>query len=443
MSEQLEGTHRSVVVVGGGQAGLSMSYRLQERGVEHMVLERETAAHEWSDHRWDSFCLVTPNWQCDLPGFPYRGDDPYGFMLREEVVDYLVGYVRAFDFPLVEGVEVRQLRPRRSGGFELSSSEGTLTCDQVVVASGPYQVPIIPRIAERFPESVQQWHSSRYRRSEQLPDGEVLVVGTGQSGAQIAEDLHRAGRKVHLSVGSAPRIARFYRGRDVVAWLDDMGYYQKSIDSFTDADSVRFRANHYVTGRGGGRDIDLRAFAADGMRLYGRLCEIGSGVLGFDTDLSENLDNADAVSESVKDSIDEYIRAEGIAAPEEERYCPVWTPENNPRRLDLNRSGITSVVWCTGFGRDDGWIRVPVFDGRGYPTHERGVTSWPGLYFVGLPWQHTWGSGRFSGVGKDAEYLSGRIVSHVPEGVPPNIHWIAGTPPGTQNENPHSRRAVA
>jgi len=262
-----------------------------------------------------------------------------------------------------------------------------------------------------------------------LPDGAVLVVGGGQSGCQIAEDLHLAGRGVHLAVGSAPRVARFYRGRDVVAWLDALGYYRKAVDEFADVDAVRFRVNHYVTGRDGGRDIDLRAFARDGMRLYGRLKGAAGTELRFAPDLKENLDHADAVSESIKDSIDSYIDAHGIDVAPEPRYTPVWTPERAPTQVNLDDTGITSAIWSTGYGRDDRWIEVPVFDGRGYPTHDRGVTIAPGLYFLGLPWQHTWGSGRLSGVADDAAYLTERIITGTPSDH--LFRWIAGTSTST------------
>jgi putative flavoprotein involved in K+ transport len=238
----------------------------------------------------------------------------------------------------------------------------------------------------------------------------VLVVGSGQSGAQIAEDLHLEGRRVHLVVGSAPRVARFYRGRDCVAWLDEMGHYAKGIDEFAGAGAVRMRANHYVTGRDGGRDIDLRAFARDGMRLSGRLTGIDGPCLAFGDDLRANLDGADAVAEGIKDAIDGHIAARGIDAPAQDRYVPVWQPAaDQPRVLDLRQAGITSVVWSTGFTRDHRFIEIPVFDGRGYPMHWRGVTSCPGLYFLGLPWQYSWGSGRFEAVGRDAEFLAGHI----------------------------------
>jgi putative flavoprotein involved in K+ transport len=267
----------------------------------------------------------------------------------------------------------------------------------------------VPRLAERVPADVEQLHSSRYRNPGQLPPGAVLVVGTGQSGCQIAEDLHLAGRQVHLAVGSAPRVARFYRGRDCVAWLDEMGHYAKGIDAFDDADAVRMRVNHYVTGRDGGRDIDLRAFARDGMRLYGRLTGIDGTTASFADDLKVNLDHADAVAEGIKDAIDAHIDAHCIEAPTEPRYVPVWEPTTQPAELDLAGAGIGSMIWCTGFTRDHRWIEIPAFDGRGYPMHWRGVTNCPGLYFLGLPWQYSWGSGRFEAVGRDAEFLAAHI----------------------------------
>jgi putative flavoprotein involved in K+ transport len=353
-------------------------------------------------------------------------------MVGPQIVRYLEEYAASFDPPLVEGVDVTGLRRRPSGVFEIQTDRGSLTADQVVVATGPYHTPAVPRIAERLPGDIAQIHSSQYRNAGQLPDGEVFVVGTGQSGCQIAEDLHLAGRRVHLAVGSAPRVARRYRGRDVVAWLDQLGYYDKGIDEFANADAVRLRANHYVTGRDGGRDIDLRAFAREGMRLYGRLSRIAASHAFFADDLRDNLDQADAVAESIKDSIDQFIAAHQIPAPVEERYTPVWVPPaDQPSELDLDLHGVRAVVWSTGFHRDHRWVQVPVFDGRGYPTHERGVTSCPGLYFLGLPWQHTWGSGRFSGVARDAAHLAERISATGRQRATDEVRWIAGTPTET------------
>ncbi|MBA8961388.1 putative flavoprotein involved in K+ transport [Rhodococcus percolatus] len=399
----------TVVVIGGGQAGLSISWHLVQRGIDHVVLERESIAHEWRDSRWDSFTLVTPNWQCTLPGYSYSGGDPDGFMNREETYQFVRGYADTFDPPVREGVTVVGVRQSGSGGFDVDTTEGSMHADHVVVAVGGYHTPVVPRFAERLPADITQLHSSQYRSAGELPAGEVLVVGNGQSGAQIAEDLHLAGRTVHLVTGGAPRVARFYRGRDCVAWLHDMGTYDVSIADHPGGLGKRENTNHYVTGRDGGRDIDLRAFALTGMRLYGRLLDVVDGTLRFAPTLETSLDAADAVSESIKDSIDAYIDRVGIDAPSEERYVPVWRPEREVTELELPTSGITSVVWSIGFRTDYRWLRAGVFDGEGHPTHNRGVTAVPGLYFLGLPWQHTWGSGRFAGVARDAEYLADRI----------------------------------
>jgi putative flavoprotein involved in K+ transport len=403
--------HYPVVVIGAGQAGLATSYCLKQKGVEHVVLEANEVAHSWRTERWDTFCLVTPNWQCRLPGHPYAGAEPQGFMGRDAIVRYLEDYARAFEPPLETGVRVESLVPASGRGarFELRTSRGTLTAGQVVVAIGSYHLKTIPAMSEGLAPGVVQLHSAAYRNPEALPPGAVLVVGSGQSGCQIAEDLHLAGRQVHLAVGDAPRCARRYRGKDVVEWLDDMRYYDIPIDQHPNREQVRDRANHYVTGRDGGRDIDLRRFALEGMRLYGPLRGISQGTCEFAPTLKRNLDGADDVYRSINRSIDKFITEHGVEAPSEPEYSPLWQPGEEVTRLNAEAAGIAAVVWCIGFGADFRWIDLPVFDERGYPTHARGVTAVPGLYFIGLPWLHTWGSGRFSGVGRDAEYLSAKV----------------------------------
>ena len=291
----------------------------------------------------------------------------------------------------------------------MQTSQGSLSADQVVIASGGYHTPIVPRMAERLPASIVQMQSSEYRNPAALPEGAVLVVGSGQSGAQIAEDLHLAGRKVVLAVGEAPRCARFYRGRDVVDWLADMKYYDMPVEEHPLREGVRDNTNHYVTGRDGGRDIDLRKFASEGMQLYGVLEDFADGALRFKGNLRANLDSADETYNRINASIDRFIAQNGIDAPPGEPYRPVWTPEQERTSLDLATSGIGSIVWCIGFQPDFSWIDLPVFNGRGYPGHARGVTAQEGLYFLGLPWLHTWGSGRFSGIARDAAWLADRI----------------------------------
>ena len=389
-----------------------MSYCLKQRGLDHIVFEKNQIGYSWRAKRWDSFCLVTPNWQCKLPGYDYPGSDPQGFMQKDEIVQYIQRYVESFDPPLKEGVEVLRIgKSEDQRVFEVTTPIGNYTADQVVIASGSYHTPKIPKISERLPESIVQIHSSEYKNPQSLPDRPVLVVGTGQSGCQIAEDLHLAGKQVHLCVGGAPRSPRIYRGKDVVDWLDQMGYYDLSIDQHSQKENVRAKANHYLTGRDGGREIDLRKFAIEGMKLYGRVKDIRGSQIELRPDLKQNLDQADAVSESIKQTIDGFIQKHNIQAPTELPYQPVWQPETEPLTLDYEQENIGAIVWSTGYESDFRWVDIPVFNGKGYPSHDRGVTNVTGLYFLGLPWLYTWGSGRFSGVARDATYLADHITA--------------------------------
>lgn len=400
--------HYPVIVIGGGQAGLSVSYCLQERAIEHLIFEKNQIGYAWRTKRWDSFCLVTPNWQCQLPGYDYPGSEPDGFMQKAEILDYLQGYAASFNPPIFENVAVLSVR-QGPLGFALTTTVGEYTAEQVVIAAGNYHLPKIPRTAERLPAHLLQLHSSEYKNPASLPDGAVLVVGTGQSGCQIAEDLHLAGKTVHLCVGTAPRSPRRYRGKDVVDWLDQMHYYDLPIHEHPQKEKVRTNANHYLTGRDGGREIDLRKFALEGMQLHGRLKEIHLGKLEFCDDLKQNLDYADAVFEGIKKTIDGYIDQNQITAPTELPYKPVWEPRDIASTYPVDNLG--TVIWSTGYQSDFSWVEIPVFDGKGYPGHQRGITPVSGLYFLGLPWLYTWGSGRFSGIARDAQYLADDILT--------------------------------
>ena len=401
--------HYSSVIVGGGQAGLAMSYCLRQRGIDQLVIEKNTLTHNWRTQRWDTFFLVTPNWQRALPDYPYRGDDPYGFMKKDELIAYLDGFIAHVNAPVCEGVAVQRVALAPMGGYTIQNSAGSVTADQVVVASGGYHTPIIPRMTERIPADIVQLHSEQYRKPQALPDGAVLVVGSGQSGSQIAEDLHLAGRKVVLAVGDAPRCARFYRGKDVVEWLALMNYYDMPVDAHPLREGVRDNTNHYVTGRDGGRDIDLRRFASGGMELYGLLKGLDGETLQFAPDLRGKLDGADKIYNGINASIDKYIAQQHIDAPPASVYAPVWQPNDERTTLNLREANITAMVWCIDFTPDFSWLDIPVFSGRGNASHTRGVTQARGLYFLGLPWLHTWGSGRFSGVARDAKFLAERI----------------------------------
>lgn len=401
--------HHPVVVIGAGQAGLCVSYWLKQFGIPHVVLEKREVAYAWKHERWDSFCLVTPNWQCQLSGFPYRGPEPNGFMVKADVIQYLEQYCEWVDPPLRVGVEVTSVEPRSDAAYELTTSRGDIIAQCVIVCVGAYHTPIVPDWSRELPREVRQIHSRDYRSSEQLPEGAVLVVGSGQSGCQIAEDLHLVGRKVHLCLGDAPRSPRVYRGRDVVEWLDEMGYYDLPVEAHPDVDATRDKTNHYLTGRDGGREIDLRRLALQGMQLHGYLKGVRDHVCEVSTDVARRLDAADAVYNGIRAMIDKYIEQHVIEAPTQAPYEPPWVPQACKATLDLRAEGITSVVWSIGFRADLTIIRASAFGNRGSIKHQRGVTASPGLYILGLPWLHTWGSARMSAVGRDAEH----VVRHI------------------------------
>jgi len=411
-----------VAIIGGGQAGLSASYYLTQQGIKHLVFEKSTVMHVWRERRWDNFCLVTPNWQCQLPGHHYTGSDPDGFMKKNEILEYLGNFKEKINAPIRENVAVLRVSLRDDGAFDVSTSDGNFIAGQVIAASGGYTVPVIPRFAERLPAGITQLHSEQYRNPESLPPGEILVIGAGQSGAQIAEDLHLAKRKVHLAIGNAPRCARFYRGKDVVTWLAEMQYYELPVERHPLREGVRDNTNHYVTGRDGGRDIDLRKFALEGMSLYGALEALEGTSLTFKPNLQTSLDAADRVYNGINASIDKYIADNDITAPPASVYQAVWEPVEESTTLALENTGISTIIWCIGFTPDFRWLDAPVFNGAGNPKHHRGITAQPGLYFLGLPWLHTWGSGRFSGIARDAEHVAAHIAARVLENrVPENL----------------------
>jgi putative flavoprotein involved in K+ transport len=403
--------HYSTVVIGGGQAGLSASHYLTKHGIDHVVFEKKTVAHKWKNERWDAFCLVTPNWQCQLPDHPYDGDDPHGFMVKDEIIAYVDRFVRKVDAPVYEHTTVTSLEKFKDL-FRIETSAGAVTANSVIIATSLYSEPATPRAAERLPEEIVQIHTADYRNPGQLPEGGVIVVGSGQSGCQIAEDLHLAGRKVHLVTGNAPRCARFYRGRDVVDWLADVGQYDITVehDGMT---KKKHDTNHYLTGRDGGRDIDLRKFALEGMTLYGRMETVSRGRMIFEPNLKANLDGADRVYNGINALIDRHISEKSIDAPEGTPYSPLWEPQGEITELDLRAEGITSVIWATGFRPDWSFVGLPIFDGNAYPVHRRGVTALEGIYVLGLPWLWTWGSGRFLAVGRDAEHVVGQLADRL------------------------------
>jgi putative flavoprotein involved in K+ transport len=412
--------HRSettvdTLVIGGGQAGLATSYWLKHAAIEHLVLEgRRELGGSWHS-RWDSFHLVAPNFTLLLPGMPYDGPDPDAFMPRAGVLEYVRRYAATVAPPLRLGAAVRQLG-LRDARFEAHTEQEVFVAHRVVLTTGPYQRPKVPAPAWRLAPHIQQLHSDDYRRPAQLADGAVLVVGSGQSGTQIAEELHRSGREVHLAVSMCPRAPRRYRGRDVTWWLvqtylhgDEVGVHFPTVAELP-SPAHRFMCQPQLSGTEDGHDIDLRDFARRGIHLHGRLEAVHGARVHFSADLAQRLAFADtAFDQMFGRLIDAYIAAAGIDAPRDDRPPPDHFAPPTVAELDLDRAGVRSVLWATGYRLDFSWVQLPIFDQWGYPRHTRGVTEQRGLYAVGLPWLHSLPSAVFAGVGADAAH----IVEHI------------------------------
>jgi len=372
--------HVATVVIGAGQAGLATSHELARRGLDHIVLERGRIGEAWWG-RWDSLCMILPNQFNGLPGFPYQGPEPDGFQARDAWVGDLERYAASFAAPVRQGVVVSAVERRPDGRFSVRTSAGGIVAEQVVVATGAYQAPRVPDLAAGLPADITAVHSGAYRNPGALPPGAVLVVGTGNSGSQIAEELHRAGRPVFLSVGYSGFPLRRYRGRDVVWWrftaqLDQLGAAGRNPGGFAN-----------ITGRDGGRALDLRRFARDGVRLLGRIRAIDGGAVALAPDLADSLADIDRRTDAFRRAVDAYVATTGLDAPADE---PTPPPEiergdpDTPASLDLRAEGIGTVVWATGYGWDLGWLRLPALDAGGAPLNPGGVGPCAGLYFAGM-----------------------------------------------------------
>lgn len=398
-----------VLVVGAGQAGIAMSEHLSDRGIPHIVLERHRIAERWRSMRWDSLVANGPAWHDRFPGLEFTDIEPGSFPSKEQVADYFVAYADKIGAPVHCGVEVKSVR-RNAGapGFHVQTSDGEFNARYVVAATGPFQRPVIPAVV---PETagLMQMHSSSYRNPGQLPPGAVLVVGAGSSGVQIAAEIQRSGRQVFLSVGPHDRPPRNYRGRDFCWWLGVLGKW--------DASTPALGAEHVtiaVSGAGGGHTVDFRALAENGIKLVGRTMEFQDGTMRFADDLRTNIANGDAHYLELLDEADAYVERNGLDLPEEpEARFLRPDPESlaNPiHELDLAGAGVASIVWATGFAVDYSWLQVDAFDEKGKPLQQRGVSTEPGVYFLGLPWQSRRGSSFIWGVWHDAKYVADQIT---------------------------------
>lgn len=399
--EQIE-----ALIVGAGQGGIAMSEHLTRIGVPHLVLERSRIAERWRTGRWDSLVANGPAWHDRFPGAEFPGD-PDGFPGKDVVADYFEDYATRIKAPIRCGVEVTEVRRRTEGpGFVAQTSEGVIEARYVIAATGPFQRPLMPALVP--PDAgVTQLHSADYRNPSQLPPGAVMVVGCGSSGAQIADELMQAGRKVYLSVGPHGRPPRSYRGRDFVWWLGVLNKWDLEAPPTTDHVTIA------VSGANGGKTVDFRRFAASGMTLVGRTTGFAGGALHFAPDLAANLARGDRDYLDMLDQADAWAARNGVDLPPDPQARVIGPDPDcvaNPlSSLNLKAAGITSILWATGYAFDFGWLQVDAFAPDGRPSHQRGVSSEPGVYFVGLPWQARRGSAFIWGVWHDAKHVADHI----------------------------------
>jgi putative flavoprotein involved in K+ transport len=408
-------SHR-IVIIGAGSAGLATSYFLTEQNIEHVILERGEVGNTWDVERWDGFHLVNPNWAVRLPGFHYVGTEPEGYLSKVETIDYLRDYAASFKAPVRTAVAIESIE-RADDGYVLATSDGaTILADCVVVATGAFGVPKTPEYSSSLASSITQIHSVEYKNPQSLVDGAVLVVGSGQSGAQIAEELLEAGKDVYLSVGNAGRRPRRYRGRDSSWWNYTMGSFDKTIENVDSVDDARYGASSHTSGAKGGHNIYLRQMAKDGATLVGPVTGGSGDSLTLRTDLAEILTAVDEHPVTWKKNVDAYVEKHGIQVPLDDVVDPTgiedWPKGDAPGSLNLADAGITTIIWSTGFKYDFDWIKLPITGEHNYPIQHRGVTEYPGLYFMGLQWMYGSKSAQFIGVGEDAEYVAGHVAKH-------------------------------
>jgi putative flavoprotein involved in K+ transport len=396
------------VIVGGGQAGLATSYWLRQLGREHVVLERASRpAAVWSG-RWDSFTMVTPNGALRMPGATYAGDEPDAFLSRAEIVEYFERYVAGYSLPVRFDTTVTSVEPAKTG-YRVHTDHGDILADNVVIATGFFQHPKVPAMASGLPADILQLHTDAYRNPEALPDGAVLVVGSAMSGCQIAEELYQSGRTVHLATGATGRVPRRYRGRDIIDWLEQIGFFELTLEQMPPG-STKFDSIPHLSGTKGGHTLSLHQFARDGVKLLGRLRGIDGTAATFAPNLHENLASADGFEAMVLSMIDGFIEKHELDVPITE------LPQQRDgfeqpivEQLDLAREGIRTVIWGTGYDIDYDLVKLPVHDTDGFPIQDRGVTRCPGLYFAGMPWMPSESSGFLIGIDRATRYIAEHI----------------------------------
>ena len=403
----------TVLVIGGGQAGLAMSHSLSARHIDHVVLERGQVGERWRRHGWDSLRLLTPNWMTRLPGFAYRGPDPDGFMPTAELVTMLEQYAASSRVPIETRTTVRRVEPC-GDGFRVTTERGQWRADAVVIATGYCDRPAIPRLSARLASWVLQLAPDGYRHPEQLPRDGVLIVGASSSGVQLADEIQQSGRQVTLAVGRHTRLPRRYRGRDILWWLDRLGVLAQEASTVHDLAISRAQPSLQLVGRPDHSTVDLTTLHARGVLLTGRVRGIDGTRVELADDLIARTAAADLKLATIRTRIDEYVRRSGVEADDPEPFVPTWSVAAHPvSRLDLRRDRIGTVIWATGYRRVYRWLHVPVLDRHGEIMHDGGITTYPGLYVLGLNFQRRRNSSFIDGVGRDAVELARHIAAAV------------------------------
>jgi putative flavoprotein involved in K+ transport len=398
------------VIIGAGHAGLAMSRLLTERDVAHVVLDRGRVGERWRTARWDSFRLLTPNWLSRLPGWAYAGPEPDGFMTAGEFAGYLSSYAHSFDAPVRQNTLVTRVE-RVATGFAVHTDREVWVARNVVIATGYHSRAQLPDLATGLASDVARTTSAGYRSPSSLPDGGVLVVGASASGVQIAHELARAGRRVFLAVGGHTRLPRRYRDRDILWWLERIGSLDRTIDRLPDAARATAEPSLQLVGTPDARRVDLGVLQEAGVRLTGRLRALDGAAAEFADDLADTMGAAHQRLARVLAEIDAYAAAmprAAVAPPDPPPAIPVPITAS---RMDLRRARVTGVVWATGFQPWYPWLKIPALDPHGRIRHHRGVTGVPGLYAIGLRFQHRRSSTFIDGARHDAAYLADHITA--------------------------------
>jgi putative flavoprotein involved in K+ transport len=402
------------LIIGGGQAGLATSFYLTRQRHKHLVIERlERAAGMWRNRCWDSFTLVTPNWAFRMPGVENNGVERDGFKPRHKVIEFFEDYIATFGLPVSFKTEVLSVTKTEDGMYQSQTTAGDYRSRNIVMATGFYQQPKVPGFSNNLSPEIRQLHSSYYRNPKSLPEGAVLVVGSGQSGCQIAEELLRAGRKVYLSTGSAGRAPRRYRGKDIIEWLEIAGFFNLTPDQLPPG-MGKFDGIPHLSGKDGGHTINLHKFAQEGITLLGHVRDAKHNTIVVAPDLYDNLKIVDAFERDATEMIDGYIEAQGLDAPAEalqelrNGYAQIIITE-----LDLKKEGVSTIIWATGYTFDYNILKLPVLDQDGFPIQTSGVTKYPGLYFAGIPWMPSERTGFLLGVAESARHIASQIAGPV------------------------------